>query len=36
MGMGVGFGYYASCSRPGQEFFDDRIFYLLTQHPGAS
>ena len=31
MGMGVGFGYYAYF-RPGQEFFDNRIFYLLTQN----
>ena len=31
MGMGVGFGYYAYY-QPGQEFFDNRIFYLLTQN----
>jgi tripartite ATP-independent transporter DctM subunit len=31
MGMGVGFGYYAYY-QSGQEFFDNRIFYLLTQN----
>jgi len=31
MGMGVAFGYYAYY-QPGQEFFDNRIFYLLTQN----
>jgi tripartite ATP-independent transporter DctM subunit len=31
MGMGVGFGFYAYY-QPGQEFFDSRIFYLLTQN----
>ncbi len=31
MGMGVGFGYYAYY-QPGTEFFDNRIFYLLTQN----
>ncbi|MGA8049658.1 MAG: TRAP transporter large permease subunit [Burkholderiales bacterium] len=31
MGMGVGFGYYAYY-QAGQEFFDNRIFYLLTQN----
>jgi tripartite ATP-independent transporter DctM subunit len=31
MGMGVGFGFYAYF-QAGQEFFDNRIFYLLTQN----
>ncbi len=31
MGMGVGFGFYAYY-QPGQEFFDNRILYLLTQN----
>jgi tripartite ATP-independent transporter DctM subunit len=31
MGMGVGFGYYAYY-QPGTEFFDNRVFYLLTQN----
>ena len=31
MGMAVGFGYYAYY-QPGQEFFDSRLFYLLTQN----
>jgi tripartite ATP-independent transporter DctM subunit len=31
MGMGVAFGYYAYY-QPGQEFFDNRLFYLLTQN----
>jgi len=31
MGMGVAFGYYAYY-QPGTEFFDNRIFYLLTQN----
>ena len=31
MGMGVGFGYYAYY-QAGTEFFDNRIFYLLTQN----
>jgi tripartite ATP-independent transporter DctM subunit len=31
MGMAVGFGFYAYY-QPGQEFFDSRIFYLLTQN----
>jgi tripartite ATP-independent transporter DctM subunit len=31
MGMGVGFGYYAYF-QPHQEFFDNRVFYLLTQN----
>jgi tripartite ATP-independent transporter DctM subunit len=31
MAMGVGFGYYAYF-RPGQDFFDNRVFYLLTQN----
>ncbi len=31
MGMGVGFGYYAYY-QPGQELFDSRLFYLLTQN----
>jgi len=31
MGMAVGFGFYAYY-RPGQEFFDSRVFYLLTQN----
>ncbi len=31
MGMAVGFGYYAYY-QPGQEFFDNRLFYLLTQN----
>jgi len=31
MGMGVCFGYYAYY-QPGQEFFDSRLFYLLTQN----
>ena len=31
MGMGVAFGYYAYY-QPGQEFFDSRLFYLLTQN----
>jgi tripartite ATP-independent transporter DctM subunit len=31
MGMGVGFGYYAYY-QAGQDFFDNRIFYLLTQN----
>ena len=31
MGMGVGFGFYAYY-QPGQEFFDNRLFYLLTQN----
>ncbi|MDH4175874.1 MAG: TRAP transporter large permease subunit [Betaproteobacteria bacterium] len=31
MGMAVGFGFYAYY-RPDQEFFDSRVFYLLTQN----
>jgi tripartite ATP-independent transporter DctM subunit len=31
MGMGVGFGFYAYY-QPGQEFYDNRLFYLLTQN----
>jgi tripartite ATP-independent transporter DctM subunit len=31
MALGVGFGYYAYF-QPGQEFFDNRVFYLLTQN----
>ena len=31
MGMGVAFGFYAYF-QAGQEFFDNRIFYLLTQN----
>lgn len=31
MAMGVGFGYYAYF-QPGQDFFDSRVFYLLTQN----
>jgi tripartite ATP-independent transporter DctM subunit len=31
MGMAVAFGYYAYY-QPGQEFFDSRLFYLLTQN----
>jgi tripartite ATP-independent transporter DctM subunit len=31
MGMGVGFGYYAYY-QSGTEFFDNRVFYLLTQN----
>ncbi|OGA16195.1 MAG: C4-dicarboxylate ABC transporter [Betaproteobacteria bacterium RIFCSPLOWO2_12_FULL_63_13] len=31
MAMGVGFGYYAYYT-PGQEFFDSRVFYLLSQN----
>jgi tripartite ATP-independent transporter DctM subunit len=31
MGMAVGFGFYAYY-RPGQEFFESRLFYLLTQN----
>ena len=31
MGMGVAFGYYAYY-QPGQEFFDNVVFYLLTQN----
>jgi len=31
MGMGVAFGFYAYY-QPGQEFFDNRLFYLLTQN----
>jgi len=31
MGMGVAFGYYAYY-QPGQEFFNNRLFYLLTQN----
>ena len=31
MGMGVAFGFYA-CFQAGQEFFDNRFFYLLTQN----
>jgi TRAP-type mannitol/chloroaromatic compound transport system permease large subunit len=31
MGMGVAFGYYAYY-QPGTEFFDNRVFYLLTQN----
>ncbi len=31
MGMAVGFGFYAYY-RPDQDFFDSRIFYLLTQN----
>jgi len=31
MGMGVGFGFYAYY-QPGAEFFDNRVFYLLTQN----
>ncbi|MEO8567281.1 MAG: TRAP transporter large permease subunit [Betaproteobacteria bacterium] len=31
MGMAVGFGFYAYF-QPGQEFFDNRLFYLLTQN----
>jgi tripartite ATP-independent transporter DctM subunit len=31
MGMAVGFGFYAYF-QSGQEFFDNRIFYLLTQN----
>jgi len=31
MALGVGFGYYAYY-QPGQDFFDNRVFYLLTQN----
>ena len=31
MAMGVGFGYYAYYV-PGQDFFDSRVFYLLSQN----
>ena len=31
MAMGVAFGYYAYF-QPGQDFFDNRVFYLLTQN----
>ena len=31
MALGVGFGYYAYF-QPHQEFFDNRVFYLLTQN----
>ena len=31
MAMGVGFGFYAYY-QPGQEFFDNRVFYLLSQN----
>ena len=31
VGMGVAFGYYAYY-QPGTEFFDNRVFYLLTQN----
>ncbi|MBL0142966.1 MAG: TRAP transporter large permease subunit [Betaproteobacteria bacterium] len=31
MAMGVGFGFYAYYV-PGQEFFDNRVFYLLSQN----
>jgi tripartite ATP-independent transporter DctM subunit len=31
MAMGVGFGYYAYYF-PGEDFFDNRVFYLLTQN----
>jgi tripartite ATP-independent transporter DctM subunit len=31
MAMGVGFGYYAYYT-PGQDFFDSRVFYLLSQN----
>jgi tripartite ATP-independent transporter DctM subunit len=31
MGMGVAFGFYAY-SQPGQEFFDNQLFYLITQN----
>ena len=31
MGMGVAFGFYAYY-QPGQDFFDSRVFYLLTQN----
>jgi tripartite ATP-independent transporter DctM subunit len=31
MALGVGFGYYAYF-QPGQELFDNRVFYLLTQN----
>jgi len=31
MALGVGFGYYAYF-RPVQDFFDNRVFYLLTQN----
>ncbi len=31
MGMGVGFGFYAYF-QAGQDFFDSRVFYLLTQN----
>jgi tripartite ATP-independent transporter DctM subunit len=31
MAMGVGFGYYAYYT-PGQDFFDNRVFYLLSQN----
>jgi len=31
MALGVGFGYYAYF-QPNQEFFDNRVFYLLTQN----
>jgi len=31
MALGVGFGFYAYF-QPGQEFFDSRVFYLLTQN----
>ena len=31
MAMGVGFGYYAYF-QAGQDFFDNRVFYLLTQN----
>jgi tripartite ATP-independent transporter DctM subunit len=31
MALGVGFGYYAYF-QPGSDFFDNRVFYLLTQN----
>ena len=31
MAMGIGFGFYAYYT-PGQEFWDNRIFYLFTQN----
>src|SRR3970040_361834 len=31
MALGVGFGYYAYF-QPGTDFFDNRVFYLLTQN----
>ena len=31
MALGVGFGYYAYFE-PGRDFFDNRVFYLLTQN----